>query len=1012
MLYNKLNDPIKNNNIFTNPPIEYRGIPFWAWNGVLKKDVLDKQIEYFKQMGFGGFIIHSRPGLSTKYLGSDFMNNVLNCVKKAEDEKLFTWLYDEDRWPSGSAGGYLTKEAKNKQKMLLFTTRENSDNTPIAVFDIVLNENGELLSCSEPKNEIKGTVWYVYAVCAKREPWYNGETYADLMSPDTVEEFINITYEKYNDILCGKLGKSIPAMFTDEPQIYKKESLAFAQDTNDVSLPFTPDFFESFEKAYGYDLKPKLPELIWELPKNHVSQARYHYHDHICERFSQAYFSKCSKWCEEHNILFTGHLQDEDKLYSQTCVMGEAMRLYRYFTLPGIDLICDKIELTTAKQAQSAVHQYGREGMLCELYGVTDWNFDFRGHKFQGDWLAALGVTMRVPHLAWLSMKGCSKRDYPASIGYQSPWYNKYNYIEDYYARLNTALTRGKADVEVAVIHPIESCWLYMGPQSSTANTIKELDENFKNITEWLLFGLIDFDFISESLLPDQCTEISDSLTVGYMKYKAIIVPDCRTLRFSTIEILKKFSLSGGKVIFMGDCPKYVDAKESDKAHNLYEIGVKTSFTKHSVLNALSQYRKIDIKNEDGTSTDNLIYNLRSDKERKWLFIAHAKRELYMVGYSFPTQKIRIEIKGEYKPTLCDALSGKFVSIAYKIKNGITYIDYTLYQHDSILLLLENQPESVCEKSISENKHIIKKIDFKEKVAYSLSEENVLLLDECEYSLDGGDFHPTEEIMKADTEIRKILSYPPADGKQAQPWTAKPEKPSHFVTLKYSFESETEVECFLAVEEAEKIYFNDEEVDVKYCDYYVDFDIHKIKMPNIKKGTNTLFITMPISAQLSLESTYLLGDFDVELFGTQKIIKPKADRISFGSITNQGMPFYGGNITYKTNIETPKCSLEIQIPNYKGALTEVLIDGKNAGIICFEPYTLTLQSISKGVHSLEFILYGNRFNTFGALHSTDPTIRRGPNMWYPEDKYRCYEYQTDEFGIITSPIITIFEKRS
>ena len=56
-----------------------------------------------------------------------------------------------------------------------------------------------------------------------------------------------------------------------------------------------------------------------------------------------------------------------------------------------------------------AVHQYAREGMLSELYGVTNWDFDFRNHKLGGDWQAALGVTIRVHHLTWVSMEGEAK---------------------------------------------------------------------------------------------------------------------------------------------------------------------------------------------------------------------------------------------------------------------------------------------------------------------------------------------------------------------------------------------------------------------------------------------------------------------------------------------------------------------------------------------------------------------------------------------------------------------------
>ena len=107
--------------------------------------------------------------------------------------------------------------------------------------------------------------------------------------------------------------------------------------------------------------------------------------------------------------------------------------------------------------------------MLSEIYGVTNWDYDFKGHKLQGDFQAALGVTIRVPHLSWMTMKGEAKRDYPASIFYQSPWYKEYPMIENHYARLNTAMTRGQCSVRVGVIHPIESFWLLWGPKQQTA---------------------------------------------------------------------------------------------------------------------------------------------------------------------------------------------------------------------------------------------------------------------------------------------------------------------------------------------------------------------------------------------------------------------------------------------------------------------------------------------------------------------------------------------------------------
>ena len=49
---------------FVSPGAEYRGLPFWSWNGKLEPEKLRRQIRSFHEMGFGGFFMHSRVGLT------------------------------------------------------------------------------------------------------------------------------------------------------------------------------------------------------------------------------------------------------------------------------------------------------------------------------------------------------------------------------------------------------------------------------------------------------------------------------------------------------------------------------------------------------------------------------------------------------------------------------------------------------------------------------------------------------------------------------------------------------------------------------------------------------------------------------------------------------------------------------------------------------------------------------------------------------------------------------------
>ena len=80
-------------------------------------------MEVLKSMGFGGAHLHPRTGLETPYLSEEFMDRIKGCLAKAKQENLQVYLYDEDRWPSGFAGGLVTKEEKYRAQYLLFTNK-------------------------------------------------------------------------------------------------------------------------------------------------------------------------------------------------------------------------------------------------------------------------------------------------------------------------------------------------------------------------------------------------------------------------------------------------------------------------------------------------------------------------------------------------------------------------------------------------------------------------------------------------------------------------------------------------------------------------------------------------------------------------------------------------------------------------------------------------------------------------------------------------------------------------
>lgn len=1049
MLYPKNNENILPEELFKNPTAEYRGTPFWAWNCKLEKDLLLREIDELKEMGMGGFHIHCRSGLETEYLGKEYMELVRASYEKAKDNKMLCWLYDEDRWPSGFGGGYVTKETKYRSRFLVFTQKDydkmegvnrnpySSTARPIrsnnryclGVYEIML-KNGELVHykrLEKDETPSEGSkVWRAYLEVSGDNPWFNNQAYVNTLDKEAIKRFTEVAHEKYYEEFKEEFGKTINTIFTDEPQFCQKDCLGFAEEVKDVIFPFTDDFEDTFKKAYGYSLIEHLPEIFWELPNGEVSLARYHYHDHLSERFVSGYVDTIGNWCKEHNIMLTGHVMAEDTLASQTGALGEAMRCYRSFGVPGIDILSDRREYATAKQAQSAAHQFGAPGVLSELYGVTNWNFDFRGHKLQGDWQAALGITVRVHHLTWVSMAGEAKRDYPASIGYQSPWYKEYPLIENHFARLNTALTRGKVQVRVGVIHPIESYWLHWGPKEQTSLIREEMQNNFKNLINWLIFGLVDFDYISESLLPIQ-SEVQETskMKVGKMNYDVIIVPECETLRSTTIERLEAFSKAGGKVIFAGELPKLLDARISDRALRLAENCCRIPFTQSKILKELEEYRDLDIRTKEGARADNLLYQMRKDGDKKWVFICHGKK-LDNPDIAV-ADNITIKIKGKYTAKIYNTMNGEVNSIATKIKAEKTEINYEFYQHDSLLLCLEELKDKDLSLDLAGNKvegeakeyrlqeDTVKEIHLTDPVNVTLSEPNVVLLDMAEYSFDGREWFAREELLRIDNIFRKELGYPLRMEAYAQPWVNKvKEVPKYTLSLKFRIKSEIKVDLpYLALENAEttEIIVNGIKVISQAEGFYVDESIKKVKLPSLPIGESVIVLNIPFTTKTNVEWCYLLGDFGVKVSGSHAVITEPVRKLAFGDWSNQGLPFYAGNVTYHCVITSEKGNLSIEASQFRNPLLSVAIDGKEAGKIAFAPYRLSLGDVEAGEHFIDITAFGNRVNTFGTVHNCNrSTTWFGPNSWRTSGSSWSYEYRLRETGVLISPVLEINSK--
>ena len=1062
---------------FRNPPSCYRGAPFWSWNCYITKEMIDEQIAYFKEMGMGGFHVHVRVGLKNQYMDKDFLELVRYCVEKARENGMLCWLYDEDRYASGIAGGKVTKQIRFRARKMrlsrsvypelmmplkefLRCQEEESDRYEsiltaplnkegkgaaaeercaengstendsaengraengsaengsvengsaennsaendsaedgsvkndsgkpsgclLAAYDLTL-ENGYLADCRQigPDEEARGMKWYLYEELDWESPWCNNQTYVDTLNPDAIRCFIQETHEKYAAVLGDAFGSTVPAIFTDEPNFKGMRLPDRADDCSDVLLAYTDRMPEKYRKVNGRDFLEEMPFFVWNRKGQDVSVERYRYRNLCCQMFVDAYCKTIGEWCSEHGIASTGHILGEESLGSQTSAVGEAMRCYREFQLPGMDNLCDFREFSAAKQVSSAVHQMGWEGAVSELYGVTQWDFNFEGYKLAGDWQMALGITTRVPHLAWASMEGEAKRDYPAAIGWQSPWYREFSCIEDHFARVSSCLTRGIPVVRVALLHPIESMWLYQGVAEQFGSRRDQLEEDFQNLTNWLLTGGIDFDYLSEDFLAeDDCYAENGELICGKMRYQVILIPEMETIRPSSLHLLQEMKKSGGRILVCGQAPRYVSCEPSQDANQFFDGCETVSLSRNRLLEALETQREIDIRHRNGARSDLYLHQIRQEGEERWVFLAQAKKgresrsgNVWSRRALHEPEQLLIRLRGKWKLEHYDTISGEILALEPEFMENWTVLSWNMYGHDSLLLhLIPWKTEEAggeipeCTETNRTNEYSSATAGshglgsdagtwigtpFGEPIAYETDEPNVLILDRFEYRTDWtepadetgeqklsqGDsirrrntsqelWKPSCELLRLDNLLRRQYGYPLRCESVEQPYVRKEaDTREHKLWIRTTIDSEISCEgCRLALEEPQFYSgtLNGEAISMEPVGYYVDKGIKTVNLPPLKAGKNELLLEVSFGKGTNLEWMYLLGEFGVRLEGSRPYIVEKPKQLSWGDYTRQGFPFYTGNMKYVVQIPNAGSSLQVRVPYFSGAAVKL-----------------------------------------------------------------------------------------
>ena len=923
--------------------------------------------------------MHARGGLKTEYMGDDWFDCIKACMDKADELNMEAWAYDENGWPSGFASGIVPKKSVDFQQKRLETAILNKGDRPpenlLGLYRV--SENG-----FEKINSAEDGCFAVYYTV---NPYY-----IDTFNPAAIKCFINETHEKYYERFGNRFGSSLKGFFTDEPQY------------GNGATPWSALFPEFFLNEYGYSLTDKLPLLYFDF--DGAEKFRSDFYNMAAKQFRTSFIKQMYDWCTEHDCRLTGHMMNENNFSSQLGATGGVMACYEYFHEPGIDWLGRKISTPfIPKQLGSVARQLGRK-TLTESFALCGWDVSLNELKWIMQWQMVNGVTSLCPHLEGYSLRGERKRDYPASVFYQLPWFKEaYKPFAEFICKTGALLDEGREEAPILLIEPLQTAYIKHNPKNE--KKINELQSNFENITNELSGNHMLYHYGDESIMEHFGSVKNNRLIIGKCEYSTVIMPYMQSLTENTLKLLTEFSQNGGRLYFVGEMPSIVNGVKDERLKRLK--------AEKADLNAIKrEYGFADITT-DGKENKNIHYTKRIKD--------NGDRIYYLVNLSDEEQTVTVNTS-EDNVYLYDVITEK----AAETDGKLTFAPYASF------MLISSETVKPEKADNRETEYISISREFK----VSESTVNALTLDFCRYRIDGGEWQPETAVIILQ---RKLLEL------------KRPCK----IELEFSFNAEsgalTDNICLCAeTPESFELLINGKPFEFKDDGYYVDKSIRKSNISEyVIQGKNTVTLKgefyqsedvyrvlftpgihesekNKLTYDTELESIYITGSFGVKAedgisYGERKSIfagkrfalteMPKTVDIS--KITESGFWFFSGAMELTGNIsvnkkENTKYVLSLKKINAPAAKLEV--NGRKVTILMFAPFNADItEYLKNGENEVKITLLSGNRNLLGPHHKPQGEIYSvGPSTFtdkhgWADDKTKpawTDNYSFVKFGIV------------
>ncbi len=491
-------------------------------------------MQIYRDLGLGGVVCNVD---FKDYMRSEtHFQTLIAGVEACAQLGLVVWLYDEDGYPSGAAGGLVLVE-----------------NPAFEATELAFDEGRDDPFIIRPAYE------HTHA----SNNYYAARRYINLLDDKAVGSFISHTHEVYWQHLKRHFGCTIQAVFTDEPSLMAINLGQLREDfrrrvriVNPIDLdaralpavPWSQDLAERYRQRYGEDMATCRRSLFdGDAPKDR--QVRGRFWALVADLVAERYFGAIQDWCGRHHIASSGHILCEEAPMCHPALYGNPLKCLSKMDIPGLDMLSSDPESVvqegwlTAALPGSAALLTGRRRVMTE---VSDFNqkladlgpVSLNEMKATAAWQAAWGVT-----------------DFTLYYGILDRPNNEYRAYCDYVGRLTAILKPAIPAPDVLLYYPVYDLWAEYKPageplrlesQSSRAQQIVRSFLKLGRVMQriQLPFTLIDHEFLAAATPTSHGT-----LEVGNGRFSTLILPAGVVLPPAEASSVEAFRAGGGRVL-------------------------------------------------------------------------------------------------------------------------------------------------------------------------------------------------------------------------------------------------------------------------------------------------------------------------------------------------------------------------------------------------------------------------------------------------------------------------------